>query len=1103
MKTIRQNVTYLRKESEVNARRMHKIRSKEMYRDRERHVNKTYMQSLRAARVFDQREKLLNQQRMQQLRRNRQYTQKESVARSANLASRHTSSFELLQKQFWQTISVGPEYICCMCDQLWYKQSVVSAESLKTEHSSNLSSPESKQWVCRTCNQYIHSGKIPPLSKANNTTMPSIPPELHLHSLEERLVALRTPFMQIRELPRGRQMSMKGNVVNVPADVTNTVKMLPKRMDESHTIPVKFKRKLSYNHSVVSQNVRPKKVFDAANWLVTNSQLYKEEGVTLLQTWPDTLQTMEQDWREFVDIDGIDSTSITNEQQQQNELTDAETEMEPDSDDEWTEVINEDSQPSGSLDTMLTPEFTTEGSLAHCFAPSEGNHPLGLFQDKYCEELAFPTLFCGQPRNKNNVKVHYSEVCKWELRHKDRRFAKCVPNIFFKAKKLQINQIQQKVTLSLRKKKLEGKKLTAKDFKDIQRVQEILSLDEGFRVFRTLRGSPPYWENAKKELFAMIRQLGIPTWFMSFSAAETQWVHLLKILGRTLQNKEFTDSDILNMTWQEKSDLIQSDPVTCSRHFDYSVHRFISDVMQSSYHPVGHIIDYFYRVEFQQRGSPHIHMLAWIKDAPQYGSATNEQVVSFVDKYVLCNKPPSSVNNSVKLQSHSHAKTCRKKRQGVCRFGFPLPPVPRTMILTPASDSNQENGNESIPVLYKRIKEYLDGLKLADDVTTTFEEMLQILDMTEDQYVHAIRWSLTADKLFLKRSPSEIRVNAYNKPLLETWKANMDIQYVLDPYACAMYIVSYISKGQRGMSNLMQRATKEARDGNHDIKQRVRHIGNKFLNHVELSAQEAVYLVLQMSLRKATRQFVFINTSPPEDRTVLLKPLKFIQELPDDSTHVECMGLIKKYAARPKVLENYCLADFAAWFDVSTSKSKSIGTQDADEIENEDDPLTEESATEHSIESENEHATCYTVGALTFKKRNKAKIIRYVRFNEGKDPEKYYREQLMLFVPWRYETDILSSFTSYQDRYNSLEMTIKEKEAEYNHNSDALDSALESLENTHEELHSDIAPNSEHANEQDRLEKQKTAKEDGPQGVYDIGQRHWHNSEQCEYRRVT
>ncbi|KAJ8050593.1 hypothetical protein HOLleu_03855 [Holothuria leucospilota] len=273
-------------------------------------------------------------------------------------------------------------------------------------------------------------------------------------------------------------------------------------------------------------------------------------------------------------------------------------------------------------------------------------------------------------------------------------------------------------------------------------------------------------------------------------------------------------------------------------------------------------------------------MLAWIKDAPQYETDTNEEVVSFIDKYITCNKPSTTMNHSVKLKRHSHAKTCRKKRQSVCRFGFPLPPVPRTVILTPVSDSDQGNENKSLPILYERIKEYLDGLKLAEEVTTTFEEMLHYLDMTEDQYMKAIRWSLTTDKLFLKRSPSEVRVNVYNKRLLETWKANMDIQYVLDPYACAMYIVSYISKGQRGMSNLMQRATKEAQEGNADIKQRVRHIGNKFLNHVELSAQEAVYLILQMSLRKATRQFVFINTSPPEDRTVLLKPLNIIQELP-------------------------------------------------------------------------------------------------------------------------------------------------------------------------------------------------------------------------------
>ncbi|KAJ8050054.1 hypothetical protein HOLleu_03101 [Holothuria leucospilota] len=90
----------------------------------------------------------------------------------------------------------------------------------------------------------------------------------------------------------------------------------------------------------------------------------------------------------------------------------------------------------------------------------------------------------------------------------------------------------------------------------------------------------------------------------------------------------------------------------------------------------------------------------------------------------------------------------------------------------------------------------------------------------------------------------------------------------------------------------------------------------------------------------------------------------------------------------------------------------------------------------------------------------------------------------MLFVPWKYETDVLSSFRSYQDRSLLWKWQSRKKEAEYNHNSDAL----ESLDNKDGELRSDIALDSEHANEEDRLEKQKTAKEDGPQEMYGIGE---------------
>ena len=138
----------------------------------------------------------------------------------------------------------------------------------------------------------------------------------------------------------------------------------------------------------------------------------------------------------------------------------------------------------------------------------------------------------------------------------------------------------------------------------------------------------------RPDLFAMIRPLDNPTWFCSFSAAETRWTHFLKTLGRIVEKKEYTDDKIQKMTWEQKSDLSQKDPVTCARNFDHMVQLFICDVLKSSVAPIGEIADYFFRVEFQQRGSPHIHGLFWIKNAPQYEKHSNEEVVAFVDKFI-------------------------------------------------------------------------------------------------------------------------------------------------------------------------------------------------------------------------------------------------------------------------------------------------------------------------------------------------------------------------------------------------------------------------------------------------------------------------------------
>ena len=94
------------------------------------------------------------------------------------------------------------------------------------------------------------------------------------------------------------------------------------------------------------------------------------------------------------------------------------------------------------------------------------------------------------------------------------------------------------------------------------------------------------------------------------------------------------DNEIQDMTWQKKSDIIKSDPVTCDRNFEHMVQLFLCDVVKSTLKPISEIVDFFYRVEYQQRGSLHKHSQFWVKDAGQYEKDSNDDIAKCVDAHV-------------------------------------------------------------------------------------------------------------------------------------------------------------------------------------------------------------------------------------------------------------------------------------------------------------------------------------------------------------------------------------------------------------------------------------------------------------------------------------
>ena len=91
------------------------------------------------------------------------------------------------------------------------------------------------------------------------------------------------------------------------------------------------------------------------------------------------------------------------------------------------------------------------------------------------------------------------------------------------------------------------------------------------------------------------------------------------------------------------------------------VQLFIKDVLKSDKMRIWGIVDFFYRVEFQERGSSQIHALFWVKDAHQYEQNANEEIIHFVDKYITSkNDQSNEMRELVSVQTHRHAKTRKK-----------------------------------------------------------------------------------------------------------------------------------------------------------------------------------------------------------------------------------------------------------------------------------------------------------------------------------------------------------------------------------------------------------------------------------------------------------
>ena len=283
-----------------------------------------------------------------------------------------------------------------------------------------------------------------------------------------------------------------------------------------------------------------------------------------------------------------------------------------------------------------------------------------------------------------------------------------------------------------------------------------------------------------------------------------------------------------------------------------------------------------------------------------------------------------------------------------------------------------------------------------------FIVLTQFINSSHFRYLTALRCEVKSAFVLVKRQPSDVFTNNYNKNLIQIHSANQDIQYVTDEYAVAEYISDYCTKLESGQTALLKQINDEALAQGEETQNTIKKLAKALDKGRECGIQEATYRLLGLSMTKFSEIVKFISTNHPNDREGLLRA--DLDEL-EDGQSIFHNSLHDYYQDRPKNSDdddedwdNLTLAEFVANFNVYKSKP----------------------ASSTAIKLQNKRG--YVI------KRGKECVIRY--FLRYENETEYYRALCILFLPFRNELKDIHS----QDPhvlYSENEMEIERVRAHY------------------------------------------------------------------------
>ena len=363
-------------------------------------------------------------------------------------------------------------------------------------------------------------------------------------------------------------------------------------------------------------------------------------------------------------------------------------------------------------------------------------------------------------------------------------------------------------------------------------------------------------------------------------------------------------------------------------------------------------------------------------------------------------KEPETLEVALALEEHKqNLKVIRKK---LAEIDEELSKIENAKKRNPkGTPSSQSSGSQN---------DIIDEGEDESILNMSFEEFLDSCGLDRERYIQALRVSVKREVILFKRDVKDRRMNNFNRHLLETNSANMDIQPVLNPYAAVMYLTAYILKGEEGLSVLLKGVCQASAVGGETIGDKIRKLGRSFLNASEVSAQQAAFLLVGLPLNRCSLLSKYIPCTPRESRTGILKKKAALSAQPENSTDIMEKSMIDYfliYHAQRKEETDLCLADFCCEYQMVSPKgmskkhkeySATLLGRDEDNDGDDGDEKYSEGGCLYLVMPKPAWAKDDVETQLrVFRKRLRTCIMRCPPVKKGS--AEYYRQRLMLFLP--------------------------------------------------------------------------------------------------------